>query len=491
MNFEQAVVLCVGDIMLDRYIYGDISRISPEAPVPVMRLNGTREMLGGVGNGANNIGALGGSAVVVALVANDTAGDSLRRMIGDTPRLSSSLVTTVSRPTICKTRLIAAGQQVVRADEESELPLQAAEEDALLQSIDAHVGHVNAVLLSDYGKAVLSPKVVSHAIETARVRGVPVFVDPKTDDFARYRHATCITPNLRELAQASRMPVSTDDEVIRAASHVMEHAQSAAILVTRSERGMLLVESDGTSHSLPARAREVFDVSGAGDTVIATMALAHASGKSLKEAMRVANAAAGVVVSKLGTATATLSEVAHELEDQESDAGDEIPGLVNMDRAEAMIETWKQRGLTVGFTNGCFDLVHPGHVSLLKAARAQCSRLIVALNSDSSIRNLKGPARPINDLRRRAQVMAAMRYVDCVVAFDAETPLELIKRFKPHVLIKGGDYTIDEVVGAREVRDSGGRVYLAQLVSGQSTTNTLKRAMEHPAGLRESPDVHA
>jgi D-beta-D-heptose 7-phosphate kinase / D-beta-D-heptose 1-phosphate adenosyltransferase len=475
--------------MLDRYVYGSVSRISPEAPIPVMRLNATREMLGGVGNGANNIAALGGSAVIVALVAADAAGTSIRRMIGATTRLSSSLLTTDSRPSICKTRLIAARQQVVRADEESELPLQPAEEAALLPCITGQMERASAVLLSDYGKGVLSQKVISHAIALARLRGIPVFVDPKNADFSVYRHATCITPNLKELALASNMPVATESEVIGAAHRVMEQAQASAILVTRSELGMLLVQADGSHQSLPARAREVFDVSGAGDTVIAAMALAHASGMSLKQSMRVANAAAGVVVSKLGTATATLAEVLQELDDQEATEGNDIPGLVNVEHAEALISTWKERGLTVGFTNGCFDLVHPGHVSLLKAARAQCSRLIVALNSDAGVRKLKGPARPINDLRRRAQVMAAMRYVDCVVSFDSDTPLELIKRLNPDVLVKGGDYKLDEVVGASEVRARGGRVYLAQLVSGQSTTDTLKRAREPFGTSRDVTDV--
>jgi D-beta-D-heptose 7-phosphate kinase/D-beta-D-heptose 1-phosphate adenosyltransferase len=489
MDFGQSTVLCIGDIMLDRYVYGNVSRISPEAPIPVMRLNATREMLGGVGNGANNIAALGGSAVIVALVAADAAGESIRRMIGATTRLSSSLVTTDSRPSICKTRLIAARQQVVRTDEESELPLQPAEEDALLRCITAHMDRVSAVLLSDYGKGVLSQKVISHAIALARLRAIPVFVDPKIEDFSRYRHATCITPNLKELALASKMPVATESEAILAAHRVMEQAQSSAILVTRSELGMLLVQADGSHQSLPARAREVFDVSGAGDTVIAAMALAHASGMSLKQAMRVANAAAGVVVSKLGTATATLAEVLQELDDQEATDANDIPGLVNVERADAMISTWRERGLTIGFTNGCFDLVHPGHVSLLKAARDQCSRLVVALNSDASVRKLKGPTRPINDLRRRAQVMAAMRYVDCVVSFDSDTPLELIKRLSPDVLIKGGDYTLEEVVGAREVRARGGRVHLAPLVSGQSTTDTLKRAREPCGSSRDVTDV--
>jgi D-beta-D-heptose 7-phosphate kinase/D-beta-D-heptose 1-phosphate adenosyltransferase len=238
---------------------------------------------------------------------------------------------------------------------------------------------------------------------------------------------------------------------------------------------MTLVESDGSFRSLPARAREIFDVSGAGDTVIATLALAHASGMPLTEAMRIANAAAGVVVSKFGTATATVAEVMHEIEDQEAGEGDDVASLVSLIRATELVSRWKKRGLKVGFANGCFDILHPGHVSLLKAARGECNRLVVALNTDASVRQLKGPTRPINDLNTRAQMIAALRYVDCVVAFDAETPIDLIRQLLPDVLIKGSDYTVDKVVGADVVQAAGGRVFLADLVPGKSTTEIINR----------------
>jgi D-beta-D-heptose 7-phosphate kinase/D-beta-D-heptose 1-phosphate adenosyltransferase len=476
MNFEGFTVLCVGDIMLDRYVHAEIARISPEAPVPVMRLIRTREMLGGAGNCAHNLATLGGRCALVGLVAEDGPGETVRRLTRGITGIQPNFVSTTLRPTTCKTRFIAAHQQVVRADEESQLPLQPAEEDALISAVDMQLGQAQALLLSDYGKGVLSPKLVAHVIRAARGRGIPVFVDPKTDDFSRYRSATCITPNLNELARASKMPVEDERAVVIAARRVMADAECDAILVTRSERGMILVESNGSYHSLPALARELFDVSGAGDTVIAAMALAHASGMTLTEAMRVANAAAGVVVSKAGTATVTVDEVLHELEDQDEEEVGHIPGLVSISRAAALVARWKQRGLKVGFTNGCFDILHPGHVALLKEARGECNRLVVALNTDASIRRLKGPTRPINSLKTRAQVIAAIRYVDCVVDFDAATPIELIREFSPDVLIKGSDYTLEGVVGADLVQAAGGRVFLAQLLPGESTTDIIKRA---------------
>jgi D-beta-D-heptose 7-phosphate kinase/D-beta-D-heptose 1-phosphate adenosyltransferase len=475
MNFESTTVLCVGDVMLDRYIHGDIARISPEAPVPVIRLGETRELLGGAGNAAHNIATLGGRAILVSLVAEDGPGDTIRRIVKGVPAITPAFAATALRPTICKTRFIASGQQIVRADEESQLRIQSIEEYALLTQIEANLGHAQALLLSDYGKAVLSRKVLTQAIAGAHTRGIPVFVDPKSNDFSHYRGATCLTPNLKELAQASKMPVADESEVVAAALKVMVEAQAEAILVTRSEHGMLLVETDGTVRSLPARAREVFDVSGAGDTVIATMALAHASGMALKDAMNVANAAAGVVVSKFGTATVTVAEILQEMEDQDEGDRSDVGAVISVSRAAALVARWKQRGLTVGFTNGCFDILHPGHVSLLKAARAECDRLIVALNSDASIRQLKGPTRPINDLTTRAQMISAIRYVDCTVAFDAETPLDLIRRLVPDVLVKGGDYSVDTVVGADVVQAEGGRVHIVELVPGKSSTEIISR----------------
>ncbi|MBO1323706.1 D-glycero-beta-D-manno-heptose-7-phosphate kinase [Acetobacter sp. TBRC 12305] len=474
MDFSAITVLCVGDVMLDRFLYGRMERISPEAPVPVLLLDSRREMPGGAGNVASNILSLGGRAVLVGLVGEDEAGATLRAVLAEQGGLVDATVPDASRPTICKTRFIAAHQQVVRVDEESSSPLNEAQAHALCQAVTAHIGGAQAVVVSDYGKGVCAPAVLDCIFAQARAHGIPVFVDPKHTDYTLYRGAACITPNARELAAASHMPVDSQAQVEAAARAVMAHAQADAILATRSEKGMMLVRRNGAAVSVPARAREVFDVSGAGDTVIATMALAVGSGLALEQAMRVANAAAGVVVGKLGTATADIHEVLRELAGQ--DGAQDAPHLLSLPAACAQVARWQEEGFKVGFTNGCFDIIHPGHVSLLAQARANCDRLVVALNTDASVRRLKGESRPVNSLQARAAVMAAIRYVDAVVAFDEDTPLALIRALMPDVLVKGADYTPENVVGADVVLAAGGRLLLADLQEGQSTTAIIGRA---------------
>ncbi len=486
MNFSDIQVLCVGDVMLDRFVHCDMERISPEAPVPILRLRGTREMLGGAGNVASNVAALGGTAVLAGLVGQDAAGDAVRRLLRGVPRLVSAAVDTPSRPTTCKTRFIAVNQQVVRADEESLAAVTAAEEAGLLNAVRAWIGRVGAVVLSDYGKGALAPGLVAQVVGLARAAGVPVFVDPKSPDFTHYRGATCITPNLKELAAAAGMAVDGEDAIVQAARRVLAQAEAGAILATRSEKGMTLVEASGAVQSVPARARAVFDVSGAGDTVIAALALCCAAGRTLAQAMHVANAAASVVVSKPGTATATVQEVMQELDAQDHDQDHDRAGTPGQDGArplaevQALVARWKAQGLQVGLTNGCFDILHPGYVSLLAQARAGCDRLVVALNTDAGVRRLKGPSRPVNSLDGRARVVAALRHVDAVVAFDEPTPLELIRTLLPDVLVKGADYALDQVVGADVVQAAGGRVLLASLVPGQSTTGIVAR-LRQPA----------
>lgn len=475
MDFSRATILCLGDVMLDRFAYCAIERISPEAPVPVLLVQERRSSLGGAGNVARNIATLGGTAVLIGLRGKDADGETLAAMIRSTPRLVDAMIAGESRPTTCKTRYIAGHQQVFRVDEELAHTLDAAEEAALRGAIDKAIRTVDAVVISDYGKGIASRAVVSSTIRKARARGVPVFVDPKRDNFRDYRGATCVTPNLAELARAAKLPVATDADVAAAAARVMQDAHAEAILTTRSDKGMLLVEASGAVHVERTRAREVFDVSGAGDTVIALLALAHASGHALPDAMRLANTAAGIVVGKLGTATVELDELALELsrEAHEHDIG--RAKLYSVTEVETLARQWKSRGFSVGFTNGCFDIVHPGHVTLLSKARRECDRLIVALNSDASVGRLKGPQRPVNALDDRAAVIGALASVDAVISFDDDTPLNLIARLKPDVLIKGADYTIATVVGAEEVIAAGGRVALIDLVEGYSTTRTIGR----------------
>jgi D-beta-D-heptose 7-phosphate kinase/D-beta-D-heptose 1-phosphate adenosyltransferase len=476
MDFRGRRIMCLGDIMLDRFYYGRIERISPEAPVPVVRMNDNRAMLGGVGNVARNISSLGGQAVLIGIVGNDMAGREIATLIEETPGLIDANIRSSARPTIAKTRIIASQQHVVRLDEEVADAIGAEDIATVRESITALLPGCHALVISDYAKGLLVEDVVSHAIASARALGLPVLVDPKRDDFAFYAGATLMTPNLKELKAAARCPVETDEEVVAAATRLMAEAKVDSILVTRSEKGMLLVEAAGGVHAVSAKALEVFDVSGAGDTVIAVAALSIAVGNALPRTMRIANAAAGVVVGKLGTATLSLEELHAAVETDAAQAGTSGVKIVTAGQAVGMIETWQHRGLTVGFTNGCFDILHRGHVTLLQAARDACDRLVVALNTDASVRRLKGETRPINELEDRAAVISALRSVDLVVAFDEDTPLELITRLQPDMLFKGADYTVETVVGADVVLARGGRVELLDLVPGRSTSNIIARS---------------
>jgi D-beta-D-heptose 7-phosphate kinase/D-beta-D-heptose 1-phosphate adenosyltransferase len=474
MDFSHATILCLGDVMLDRFAYCDTERISPEAPVPVLLLKRTQSMLGGAGNVARNIAALGGTAMLMGLVGDDAAGAEVRELVAATSGLIDRHVASARRPTVCKTRYLAAHQQILRVDEEMTHDLDGGEEAALILAAERAVAETDAVILSDYQKSVLGPGVLAAVIARAKSLGIPVYVDPKSSNFRRYRGATCITPNQKELALASGMAAGSDAEIVAAAGKVLRDAEAEAILATRSDKGMALVEASGAVHFETARAREIYDVSGAGDTVIAVLALACVSGYALPQAMRLANAAAGIVVGKLGTATVELDELRLELARDARDADWHRGKHYSAAEAETLVRRWKSRGLRVGFTNGCFDIVHAGHVRLLAAARAECDRLIVALNGDAGVRRLKGPTRPVNGLADRSAVIAALESVDAVISFDEDTPLELIRRLDPDVLVKGGDYTIEGVVGAAEVTAGGGRVVLVDLVAGRSTTRLIE-----------------
>ncbi|WP_424812011.1 D-glycero-beta-D-manno-heptose-7-phosphate kinase [Roseococcus sp. YIM B11640] len=461
-------VVCLGDVMLDRFLYGDASRLSPEAPVPVVRLGRTQSMAGGAGNVARNIAALGGEPALIGLVGEDDEARELASLLGGQARLLPS----AARRTTTKLRVIAGRQQIVRVDEEQRREADAAEAAAIADALAAALKGAEALILSDYGKGVLTPSVLGHAIAAARAMGVPVIADPKGRDFTRYAGAACLTPNAAELAEATGLPVSADADCEAAARAVLAEVAVDAVLVTRSEKGMMLVRRDQPAITVPAMAREVFDVSGAGDTVIATLALGVAAGLPLEGAMRTANAAAGVVVGKLGTATCSAAELDHALREAEGATGDAL----SWPAAKRLVQSWKEQGLAVGFANGCFDVLHAGHTRMLRAARAQCDRLVVALNADASVTRLKGANRPVNPLEDRAAVIAALASVDAVIAFDQDTPLEAILELRPDRLFKGADYTIAEVVGAPEVASWGGQTLLLDLLPGRSTTSILARA---------------
>ncbi|RID90365.1 D-glycero-beta-D-manno-heptose-7-phosphate kinase [Gemmobacter lutimaris] len=461
-------VIVVGDVMLDRFVYGSSGRLSPEAPVPVVRKTRETMMAGGAGNVARNIAALGGRPVLFGLAGCDSAGDELARVIGAPARLTRS----PDWKTIVKLRVIAQQQQIVRIDDEAPRPATMAEAAGVLEGLAESLPRARALILSDYGKGVLTPEVCARAITMARAAGALCVVDPKGRDYARYAGADFVTPNASELAEVTGLPTGTDAEVETAARALLARVDIGAVIATRSEKGMMLIPRVGEVATSPATAQEVFDVSGAGDTVIATLALALAAGLPVPQAMHLANLAAGIVVAKLGTAVCSFAELDHALH-AESGGG----GLLRPAAAAQRLREWQAEGLRVGFANGCFDILHAGHVRLLREARRHCDRLIVALNDDASVSRLKGPARPINPLVDRAAVVAGLGAVDAVTWFGEDTPLELILALRPDRLFKGSDYTIDKVVGAREIHAWGGETVLLDLLPGRSTTGIVARAV--------------
>jgi D-beta-D-heptose 7-phosphate kinase/D-beta-D-heptose 1-phosphate adenosyltransferase len=465
----RAVVL--GDVMLDRYVEGEVRRISPEAPIPVLRAGRRRGVAGGAANVAKNIAALGAGCVLIGLVGADAAAAELEVILAAAPAVTPHLVR-AARPTTVKTRFTSGGHQLLRLDEEDAAPASAADAAALLAALGAALAGADVLVLSDYVKGVLSDAVLAGAIAAARAAGVPVVADPKRADFACYAGATVLTPNAHEVTAATNLPCGSDAEAEAAGQAARRVARAEAVLVTRAEKGVSLLREGAALH-VPARARAVADVSGAGDTVTAVLAAALAAGASLEDAAGIANIAAGIVVGKPGTAMVGRAELAAALHRGELLAIDDKVA----DEATALtrIAAWKAAGLRVGFTNGCFDLIHPGHVRLLARARALCDRLVVALNTDASVARLKGPSRPVQNETARATVMAAIGSTDLVLLFDDDTPLRLITAALPDVLFKGADYTVATTVGADVVLASGGLVELIPLEDGHSTSATIRR----------------
>lgn len=471
-------VLCVGDLMLDEFVYGEVSRISPEAPTPVLAVKRTELMIGGAGNVARNLVSLGARCVFIGVVGEDDAGRALTEALDGYPSIESRLVVDPARQTTRKVRFVSEhfSTHLLRADWEMAAPIDRAIEDALIGSVVDALPNAGAVVLSDYAKGALTPRVIRAVIDATNELGKPVVVDPKGRDYSIYRGATLITPNRQELADATQSAAHTDDEIATAAAALGEALGARAVLVTRSEDGMTLVNDDGGDGAVhvPAYAVRVRDVSGAGDTVVAVLAAMLAMDADFESAMRAANAAAAVVVGKRGTATVSIAELRSCILPASTLAPEE---KIVFDWAllDEHLATWRRQGLRIGFTNGCFDLLHPGHVRLLAAAREACDRLVLGLNSDASVTRLKGPGRPVQPVEARAEVLAALEAVDLVVVFEEDTPLELIARIEPTVLVKGGDYSRDQVVGGDLVEQLGGVVVLVDLVPGHSTTSMVER----------------
>ena len=463
-------VTVIGDVMLDRYIYGVVDRVSPEAPIPILRVERETAMPGGAGNVVRNLTALGAAVAFVSVVGDDQAGSDLTGLVGGQPGIEPWMLIEGARTTTVKTRFVSQGQQLLRADREQSAPIGAKLAERMLRIAGDTLAATSVTILSDYAKGVLSGTIPQQLIAAARQAGRPVIVDPKGSDFSRYAGADVITPNRRELAEATGMPVDEESDLVLAATHLRERHGFGAVLVTRAEDGMTLVDADGPHH-FPAEAVEVFDVSGAGDTVVATLAAGLAAGLDMLVAVRLANIAAGVVVGKVGTAVARGEDLLRVLTPQVST----LRKIVTRDAAAEQVERWRRKGWRTGFTNGCFDLLHPGHVHLLEQARGQCDRLVVGLNSDASVRRLKGKSRPVQPEAARAAVLGSLSAVDLVVIYDEDTPQETLEALRPDLLVKGADYTIDRIIGADLVQSWGGKVWLAELLNGYSTTATVRR----------------
>ena len=467
-SFDNATVLVVGDLMLDRYWQGETSRISPEAPVPVVKVEDIEERAGGAGNVALNVAALGGQGSVLGLTGRDEAADALARTL-----LNAGVECHFERlegfPTVTKLRVLSRHQQLIRLDFEDGFP--GCDLAGLNRRFADNVEDAGVVVLSDYSKGTL--REAAKLIERARAAGKPVVIDPKGTDFTPYRGATVITPNMSEF-EAVVGHCADDAEVVSKGEALRAELELDALLITRSEKGMTLLQQDEEPLHIPTKAREVYDVTGAGDTVVSVLAASLAAGNSLREATVLANIAAGVVVGKLGTASVSVPELRRALREQE----EMEQGMVDEDRLIALVQEAKAHGETVVMTNGCFDILHAGHVTYLEEAAQLGDRLIVAVNDDASLKRLKGEERPVNTQAKRMRVLAALDCVDWVVGFDEDTPTRLICNVSPNILVKGGDNEPDKIPGGDCVRASGGQVMVMSFVDGCSTTSIIESIRE-------------
>jgi D-beta-D-heptose 7-phosphate kinase/D-beta-D-heptose 1-phosphate adenosyltransferase len=461
-------ILCVGDVMLDEYVHGKVSRISPEAPVPVLHHVRTEHMLGGVGNTACNLASLGARTRLLSIVGDDETGRMISRLLDEKSGVDGHMVVQSGFTSIRKIRLVSAGQQLMRLDHEDPVTLGEASETALLNALDDAFAGATAILVSDYAKGMITPNIMARLLEAAKDNNVPIIVDPKGHDIARYGAVDLIKPNARELSVITGLPTGSDLEVEVALIRAMDVSTAEAILVTRAAAGLSYLIRGGETVHMRGTARDVYDVSGAGDTSLAALGAALSAGAPLDTAAELALIASGIAVGKYGTASVSATEILSSKDDF----------LLTEETLYQTLSDWRATGRTIGFTNGCFDILHPGHLRVLEEAKARCGRLIVGLNSDTSVRALKGEGRPVNDQMTRARVLGGLSAVDGVVLFDEPTPQNLIERIKPDLLVKGGDYTLETIVGASEVLELGGSVHIVPLVVGHSTTATIARSQD-------------
>ena len=465
LDLQQKSALVIGDIMLDRYVNGEVNRISPEAPIPILSENTTSITTGGAANVARNLAQLGCRVSLIGLAGADDAGRELAQAIADVPQILFAPIICSGRPTTVKTRYLSSGQQMLRVDSEVTTPLAADDSAKLIETATVLMPDCDILILSDYAKGCLTADLIAQLTDLAHQHDIKVIIDPKSADFSDYRGADLLTPNLSELRRASGLTENSLAAIEEAARHILKQNEIAQILVTLSARGMMMVTPDSAFH-LPARPCEIFDVSGAGDTVIALLASGLITGLSLEQATEIANLGASLVVAKSGTACLVPGEMLS----QNSGAAQAL----SLADATELARKWREGGEKIGFTNGCFDLLHAGHIHILRESAAACDRLIVGLNADSSVKQLKGEERPIQSEDIRSAILANLPFVDAVVLFEEETPQQLINSLVPDYLSKGGDYQIENIVGADTVIAAGGTVVAIPLLEGHSTSRFLK-----------------
>ena len=463
--------LVIGDVMLDRYLIGSVGRISPEAPVPIVLLNQQNERAGGAANVAANLALLGIKTHIVGCVGNDSEAKTLVSLLAEMGVNASGVCTSNNRPTIAKTRVVSGHQQMLRLDQESGAVFNNDENVQLLSAIQAQLALKPAiVILSDYAKGLLSEAVSQQIIAQCKAQNIPVLVDPKGRDYRKYKGATALTPNKKETAEACDTSIN-DVDLISKASQLKNSLNLQFLAVTRGEEGITLIDQE--THHLPAIAKQVFDVSGAGDTVIATLAAGLINGLNPLDALQLANIAAAVVVGKVGTVPISQHDLLDALASQQGN--EQAHKICDLSQLKTKVAAWKQQKQSIVFTNGCFDLLHAGHVTYLEAAKKRGDKLILGLNTDRSVSAIKGPTRPVVHENDRARVLAALESVDAVILFDEDTPLNLINAIQPNVIAKGSDYSADQVVGGKEVQSWGGEIALIDLVEGRSTSNIIKK----------------
>jgi D-beta-D-heptose 7-phosphate kinase/D-beta-D-heptose 1-phosphate adenosyltransferase len=467
-RFVGVDVWVVGDVMLDEYVEGDVDRVSPEAPVPVVRERSRFERVGGAANVASSARALGARVALAGVVGNDGAGARLGELLAEAGIDRQALQVSAGRPTTVKRRILSRGQQLLRIERESREEVSENAWAPALATLTAGP-RPDVIILSDYDKGMLGPDLLQQLLRFARSVRVPVVCDPKHGDFARYRGVTLLTPNLAEVERAARSGHLSGESLEHAARKLLETAEAEAMVVTLGADGVLLVPAVGPARHVPAIAREVYDPTGAGDTVTAVLALAIARNLDLPTSALLANAAAGVAVGRVGAVAVTPAEIAASLEP------DRRAGVLERSELLERVDAWRLGGRRIVFTNGCFDILHSGHVSLLAEAARLGDKLVVAINSDDSVTRLKGAGRPLMPATERARLLAALRVVDAVVVFEEDTPYELIALLRPEVLVKGGDYSPDSIVGAPLVASWGGEVVIVPLVENRSTSSLVER----------------